>query len=78
MSPFFTLYGGVLLILQFLSGFKVAFDSLNFGYDRRTMDQIGIHMSDFNPAFVTLLVKVRLDKSVERTICMHIDSSRSI
>jgi hypothetical protein len=58
MSPFFTIYGGILLILQYLAGFKVSFDQLNFAYDRQSMDQIGIRINDFQPAFNSLLVKV--------------------
>jgi len=58
MSPFFTIYGGILLILQYLIGFKVGFDQLHFAYDRETMEQIGIRMNDFQPAFNPLLIKV--------------------
>jgi len=58
MSPFFTIYGAVLLILQYLIGFKVSFNQLHFAYDRRTMEQIGIRMDDFQPAFIPLLLKV--------------------
>ncbi|CAF1290006.1 unnamed protein product [Adineta steineri] len=57
MSPFFTIYGVILLILQYLSGFKVSFDQLNFMYDRRTMAQIGIQIIDYRPAFIYLVVK---------------------
>ncbi|CAF0897645.1 unnamed protein product [Adineta ricciae] len=57
MSPFFTIYGGILLILQYLVGFKVGFDQLHFAYDRRTMEQIGILVRDFQPAFMSLLLK---------------------
>jgi hypothetical protein len=58
MSPFFTIYGGILLILQYLVGFKVSFDQLHFAYSRRSMEQIGISINDFQPAFVPLLIKV--------------------
>jgi len=58
MSPFFTIYGGILLILQYLVGFKVSFDQFNFAYDRQTMKQIGIDINDFQPAFNPLLIKV--------------------
>ncbi|CAF3472921.1 unnamed protein product [Rotaria socialis] len=58
MSPYFTIYGGALLILQYLVGFKVSFDQLNFSYDRRTMEQIGIRIEDFQPAFIPLILKV--------------------
>ncbi|CAF1201689.1 unnamed protein product [Rotaria sp. Silwood1] len=57
MSPLFTIYGGILLILQYLVGFKISFNQLNFAYDRRTMEQIGIRMDDFQPAFIPLLLK---------------------
>ncbi|CAF3267963.1 unnamed protein product [Rotaria sp. Silwood2] len=57
MSPFFTIYGGTLLILQYLVGFKISFNQLNFAYDRRTMEQIGIRIDDFQPAFIPLLLK---------------------
>ncbi|CAF1290556.1 unnamed protein product, partial [Rotaria sordida] len=57
MSPFFTIYGGILLILQYLVGFKISFNQLNFAYDRRTMEQIGIRIDDFQPAFIPLLLK---------------------
>ncbi|CAF0821922.1 unnamed protein product [Adineta steineri] len=57
MSPFFTIYGGILLILQYLVGFKVSFNQLNFAYDRRTMEQIGIRINDYQPAFIPLLLK---------------------
>ena len=59
MSPFFTIYGGILLILQYLVGFKVRFDQLHLAYDRRTMEQIGLLVRDFQPAFISLLLKVR-------------------
>ncbi len=58
MSPYFTIYGGILLILQYLVGFKVSFDQLHFAYDRRTMEQIGIRINDFQPSFIPLLLKV--------------------
>jgi hypothetical protein len=58
MSPFFTTYGGILLILQYLSGFKVSFNELNFPYDHATMDQIGIRINDYQPAFIPLIAKV--------------------
>jgi len=58
MSPFFTIYGGILLILQYLVGFKVSFEQLNFAYDNQTMEQIGIRINDFQPAFNSLLIKV--------------------
>ncbi|CAF4387270.1 unnamed protein product [Adineta steineri] len=57
MSPFFTIYGGILLVLQYLVGFKVSFNQLNFAYDRRTMEQIGIRINDYQPAFIPLLLK---------------------
>ncbi|CAF5175239.1 unnamed protein product, partial [Rotaria sp. Silwood1] len=37
--------------------FKISFNQLNFAYDRRTMEQIGIRMDDFQPAFIPLLLK---------------------
>ena len=58
MSPFFTIYGAILLILQYLSGFKISFDQLDLLTDRRTMKQIGIQIHDYQPAFTPLLVKV--------------------
>jgi hypothetical protein len=58
MSPFFTLYGGLLLVLQYLSGFKISFDQLKFSYNRPTMEQIGIQIHDYQPAFIPLLAKV--------------------
>jgi hypothetical protein len=58
MSPLFTIYGGALLILQYLCGFKISFDQLNFPYDNRTMEQIGVRINDYQPAFIPLLVKV--------------------
>ncbi|CAF4702929.1 unnamed protein product [Rotaria sp. Silwood1] len=57
MSPFFTIYGGILLILQYITGFKISFDQFQFAYDRRTMQQIGIRTNDDCPAFIPLLVK---------------------
>ncbi len=57
-SPFFTIYGVILLILQYLSGFKLSFDQFNFGYDRLIMKQIGIEINDYQPAFIPLIVKV--------------------
>ncbi len=62
-SPFFTIYGGILLILQYLSGFKLSFDTFNFSYDRQTMEQIGIRINDFQPAFISLFIKVQLFKT---------------
>jgi hypothetical protein len=67
MSPFFTIYGGILLILQYLIGFKVGFNQLHFAYDRRTMEQIGIQVRDFQPAFIPLLLKVRCADPNEST-----------
>jgi hypothetical protein len=58
MSPYFTIYGGILLILQYLTSFKISFDELNFPYDRHTMEQIGIGIKDFQPGFIPLVVKV--------------------
>ena len=58
MSPFYTLYGAGLLILQYLTGFKISFDQLNFTYDRITMEQIGLKIEDYQPEFVPLLIKV--------------------
>jgi hypothetical protein len=58
MSPFFTLYGGMLFVLQYLSGFKIISDRLNLSYDRPTMEQIGIQIHDYQPAFIPLLAKV--------------------
>jgi len=45
------------LILQYLEGFKISFDQLNFAYDRRTMEQIGIKINDFQSPFIHLVVK---------------------
>jgi hypothetical protein len=59
MSPFFTIYGGVLLVLQYLAGFKIGFEQLNFEYSRRTMEQIGISINDYQPAINPLLIKVK-------------------
>jgi hypothetical protein len=59
MSPFFTIYGSILLILQYLTGFKVGFEQLNFEYSRRAMEQIGISINDYQPAINSLLIKVR-------------------
>ena len=58
MSPFFTIYGGILLILQYFAGFKVSFNELNFAYDSKTMEQIGISINDYQPGFTPLIVKV--------------------
>ena len=58
MSPFFTIYGGILLILQYLSGFKISFNELKFSYNYRTMEQIGIRINDFQPSFNPLVLKV--------------------
>ena len=63
MSPLFTIYGGVLLILQYITGFKISFDQFHWAYERRTMEQIGIRINDYFPAFVPLLVKVRYYKT---------------
>ncbi|CAF1213486.1 unnamed protein product [Rotaria magnacalcarata] len=57
MSPFFTLYGGILLTLQYICGLNISFDQFEFAYDRQTMKQIGIQTNDYYPAFVPLLVK---------------------
>ena len=59
MSPFYTIYGGILLTLQYVCGFKISFEQASLPYDRRTMDQIGIRINDYNSAFVPLVVKVR-------------------
>jgi hypothetical protein len=66
MSPFFTIYGGILLILQYIVGFKIGFNQLHFAYDRRTMEQIGIRINDYQPGFIPLLLKVC--KSLKKTI----------
>jgi len=58
MSPFFSLYGGLLLILQYICGFKISFEELNFAENRTTMEQIGIKISEFQPAFNVLAIKV--------------------
>ncbi|CAF5125773.1 unnamed protein product, partial [Rotaria sp. Silwood1] len=58
MSPFFTIYGGILLIVQYLSCFKISFHQLKFDYDRCTMEHIGIRINDYYSTFVSLLVKV--------------------
>ncbi|CAF4296585.1 unnamed protein product [Rotaria socialis] len=57
MSPFFTLYGGILLTLQYICGLNISFDQFEFAYDRQTMKQIGIETNDYYPAFVPLLAK---------------------
>ncbi|CAF1085642.1 unnamed protein product [Adineta ricciae] len=57
MSPFFTIYGGLLLILQYLCGFKIGFDQLSFLSDRHTMEQIGIKINDYHSAFISSTVK---------------------
>ncbi|CAF3021172.1 unnamed protein product, partial [Rotaria sp. Silwood2] len=61
MSPFFTIYGGILLILQYISSFKISFDQFKFAYDRRTMEQIGIKINDYSPAFISLFVKISFE-----------------
>lgn len=66
MSPFYTIYGGILLILQYLTGFKVGFYDLNFAYSKRTMEQIGITIDDFQPAFNPLVVKVFLKNRINK------------
>jgi hypothetical protein len=48
----------MLLILQYLCGLKISFNQLNLGYDRETMQQIGIRINDYQPAFIQLVVKV--------------------
>ena len=48
----------MLLILQYINGFKIAFKEYNFAYDYHTMEQIGVQINDFQPAFTPLLVKV--------------------
>ena len=58
MSPFFTIYGGLLLILQYLCGFKIGFDQLSFLSDRHTMEQIGIKINDYHSAFISSSIKV--------------------
>ena len=58
MSPFFTIYGAGLLILQYISGFKIKFIDFNFSYSNETMKQIGIRIDDFQPAMNFLLIKV--------------------
>lgn len=60
-SPFFTLYGTGLLILQYLSSFKISFDQLNLAYTRRTMEQIGVNIKDYQPGFIPLIIKVSRD-----------------
>ncbi|CAF1149255.1 unnamed protein product, partial [Didymodactylos carnosus] len=57
LSPFFTFYGTGLLILQYLSGFKISYQQLNFGLNQSFMEQIGIRINEFQPAFIPLLVK---------------------
>ena len=62
MSPFYTIYGSILLTLQYVCGFKISFEQANLPYDRRTMDQIGIRINDYSSAFVPLAVKVRTSR----------------
>ena len=59
MSPFFTIYGAFLLILQYLAGFKVKFNDSSLHLSNGTLEQIGIPSSDFEPAIIDLSVKVR-------------------
>lgn len=73
MSPFYTIYAGILLTLQYACGFKISFEQANLPYDRRTMDQIGIRINDYNSAFVPLVVKVRTRKTMLRLNEHHLD-----
>lgn len=59
MSPFFTIYGAILLILQYLTAFKVEMTDATFHLSNGTLQQIGIPSSDFQPAMTELTVKVR-------------------
>jgi hypothetical protein len=72
MSPFFTIYGGILLILQYLTGFKVGFVQLGFAYNRTTMQQIGITINDYQPAINSLLIKVKENLFDSRLNLMNI------
>ena len=58
MSPYFTIYGALLLILQYVVAFRISFEQFHFDYDRRTMEQIGIRVSDFQSSLIPLTVKV--------------------
>ncbi|CAF2332716.1 unnamed protein product [Rotaria sp. Silwood2] len=78
MSPFFTIYGGILLILQYITGFTISFDQFKFGYDRRTMEQIGIQTNDYYPAFVPLLVKSLYMMIFCLTFRQYINERRSL
>lgn len=70
MSPFFTIYGAGLLILQYLSGFKIAFNDMNFTVSNKTMKQIGIRIDDFQPAMNSLLIKVK-KKQIQLELSFH-------
>lgn len=59
MSPFFTIYGALLLILQYLTAFKVEFNDSSLHLSNGTLEQIGIPSSEFQPAITELSVKVR-------------------
>ncbi|CAF3646268.1 unnamed protein product [Rotaria sordida] len=78
MSPFFTLYGGILLILQYISGFRISYDQFKFSYDRRTMEQIGIRTNDYYPAFIPLLIKSLYMMIFWLTLRQYINERRSL
>ena len=58
MSPYFTIYGAILLVIQYSVAFRISFEQFHFEYDRRTMEQIGIRINDFQSSLVPLIVKV--------------------
>lgn len=79
MSPFFTIYGGILLMLQYASGLKLSFDEFHFAFNRQTMDLIGMQINDYQPAFISLVVKViELYKFIMIIISINVSFSHSI
>lgn len=61
----------ILLVLQYLSSFKISFDQLNLAYTRRTMEQIGIQINDYQPGFIPLVVKVSEEIRVSIKLFFH-------
>ena len=58
-----TIYGSFLLVLEYAFGFSIPFARYHFLYDRKTMEQIGIRVSDHQPAFLRLMLQVRRSSS---------------
>ena len=58
LSPFLMIYGSILLLIEYSFGFSISFDRYHFLYDRKTMEQIGIRVSDYQPAFPRLILQV--------------------